>query len=455
MLPAAALYARGGVWIGNLMTRMLSETMVGALLAVSCFVLPVASSGSPARQSEEPSSRHCTSPGSGQQPAGSKDLPAAIEACRKLLEQTPHNEKAELMLAELYRQVHNEEEARRILTEARRDHPQSAAAFSVSGRLEMDAQAFDTAIEEFQAALKIDPKDMDVRNQLASAYVRKGDSARALQEVSEVLRVDAENGLALFMRAGIYAGSDENEKAIADVKKVLDQRPHYQPARVLYAKLLVRTKRCDKAASALQPLGAPQELDSDGLFLLANAYECAGDKDAANGARAQFEKASRADHEQAEKRVQSLHLVEQANELAVRNQFPAAQELLRQALEKNAENGFAYSQQAKIYFSMKETTQAREAIHKALNIQPYQPDFLFVYGVIEAAEGNTDAALHAFEQVTTVNPKEADAYFEIGKIWIVKNQREKALNAFRKAAELAPDDPDYRQAVVEASSARQ
>ena len=49
---------------------------------------------------------------------------------------------------------------------------------------------------------------------------------------------------------------------------------------------------------------------------------------------------------------------------------------MRQALEKNPENAFAYSQQAKIYFSMKQPQQARAAITKALQLQPYQPDFL-------------------------------------------------------------------------------
>jgi len=139
----------------------------------------------------------------------------------------------------------------------------------------------------------------------------------------------------------------------------------------------------------------------------------------------------------------------------MRNDFPAAMELLRQALEKNPENGFAYSQQAKIYFSTKRLAQAREAIATALRIQPYQPDFLFVHGVIEAADGNLEEAQRSFEEVTSVNPKEADAYFEIGKLWIRRNNHQRALEKFRKAAELSPDDSDYRQAVQELSGSVQ
>jgi tetratricopeptide (TPR) repeat protein len=183
------------------------------------------------------------------------------------------------------------------------------------------------------------------------------------------------------------------------------------------------------------------------LFLLASAYDCAGKKELADQVRAEFEEVSRREHETAENRVQSLHLVEQANELAMQNKFPEAQELLKQALQKNSENAFAYSQQAKIYFSMRQSRQAGEAIDKALKFQPYQPDFLFVRAVIDASGENFDAALKAFQLVTYVNPEEADAYFEIGKIWMQKNDRAQALAAFRKAAELAPDDNDYREAL--------
>jgi len=114
-------------------------------------------------------------------------------------------------------------------------------------------------------------------------------------------------------------------------------------------------------------------------------------------------------------------------------------------------NGFAYSQRAKIYFSAGEPGEARQSIQRALAIQPYQPDFLYVSGVIAAQDGKQEEALAAFEKVTQINPKEADAYFEIGRIWLQRKDRAKALAAFRRASELDPDEADYKRAVREAS----
>lgn len=380
-------------------------------------------------------------------------LAEAILVYREALELQPGNEQIQLALADAYRRVHNDDEAQKTLQAARRQHPRSVAVLSAIGALEMDAQAYDAAIEALRVASKIAPANPDVRNLLATAYLQNGDVQQALREFDRVLLQAPSNGLARFMRAGMYSDSGENEKALVDAGKVLAARPDYLPGRILYAKVLVRMKDCQRAAEVLSPSAGTPKLDGEDLFLLASAYDCAGKMELADRVRTEFELVSRLEHEAAENHVQSLHLVEQANALALQNKFREAQELLEQALQKNPENAFAYSQQAKIYFSMRQPRQAGEAIDKALKFQPYQPDFLFVRGVIDASEKNFDAALNAFQLVTYVNPGEADAYFEIGKIWMQKNDCTRALAAFRKATELAPDDNDYRQALRSATDA--
>ncbi|MDP9338195.1 MAG: tetratricopeptide repeat protein [Acidobacteriota bacterium] len=380
-------------------------------------------------------------------------LPEAIEVYQKALRRQPGNEGIELSLADLYRRVRNDEAARTILQTARRQHPRSIPVLRAIGILEMDTLDYDASVAAFRAALDIAPSSLELKNLLATAYTRKGDAPAALRELDAVLSHNPADGLARFLRAGIYADAGENERALLDAEKVVTAKPEYEPGRTLYAKILVRLAKCQRAAEVLRPAERQRALDADALFLLSNAYDCAGQKDLASQVRAEFETISRAEHETSENRVQSLHLVEQANQLAMQNKLSEAQDLLRQALEKNPGNAFAYSQLAKIYFSMRDAQQARAFIDKALEIQPYQPDFLFVRGVIEAGEKNFEAALASFNAVTLINPKEADAYYEIGKIWMRKNDRSRALAAFRKASELAPEDADYRQALSSASEA--
>jgi Flp pilus assembly protein TadD len=378
--------------------------------------------------------------------------PEAIEQYRRALALSPRNEAAELGLSEAYRGVHNYEEARAILNRARHQHPKSVAILAALGSLEIEAESFDAAIEALRFALALAPNDVKLRNLLGTAYLSKGESASALAQFEKVLARDPANQLAHYSRTQMFADTDQSEKALRDAEKVVEARPEYLPGRTLLAKILVRLKQCARAAEVLRPATNPPALDTQSLFLLGNAYECAGQTELAASARSEFAAASQADRKRSEDEAQSKHLVEQANDLARQNRFSEALALLNQALEKNPKNGFAYSQQAKIYFSMHRPEEARQAIQRALAVQPYQPDFLYVLGVIAAQQGKQDEALAAFEKVTQINPKEADSFFEIGKIRLQKGDREGARAAFRKASELDPSDADYKRAFAGTSA---
>jgi tetratricopeptide (TPR) repeat protein len=375
-------------------------------------------------------------------------FPEAIEMYRRALALAPRNEHAEIGLSDAYRGVHNYEEARSILVTARGEHPKSVAILGALGSLEIEAESYDAAIEALRAAVALAPDDTRLRNLLGTAYLSKGDLPSASVEFQNVLARDPANQLAHYSRAQIFADTDQNEKALADAERVVAAKPDYLPGRVLLAKVLVRLKRCARAVEVLRPATNPPVLETQSLFLLGNAYECAGQAELAAGVREEFASASQQDRRRAENETQSKHLVERANELARENKFTESLEMLEQALEKNPQNGFAYSQRAKIYFSMRELPKASESIGKALAIQPYQPDFLYVVGVIAAQEGKQEEALAAFEKAVQVNPKEADAYYEIGRIRMQKKDRMRALAAFRKAVELAPGDTEYKSALA-------
>jgi tetratricopeptide (TPR) repeat protein len=421
----------------------------GLLLALWLFVVFPVAFGKP--QSLESKQNDLAQPRS---LAASQQFPAAIAAYHQFLTAHPRDEAAELELAACYRKVHNEDEARSLLQQARRQHPRSAAVAKALGNFEIEAQSYDAAIAALKSAVALAPSDLEARNFLGSAYQSKSDSALALPQFDYVLARDPQNGLALFFRAQIHADAGDDPKALTDAEKLLTLRPDYLPARVLLAKVLIRLKRCARAAETLRPAQNPPQLDTQALFLLANAYDCAGDTNSAKSVRDEFAVASQADRTRAENETQSKHLTERAGDLARQNHFREALNLLQQALEKNSQNAFAYSQQAKIFFSMHQLAEARQAIDRALALQPYQPDFLYVSGILFAAEGKLDEALAAFERVTQVNPKEADAFFEIGKIHLQQNNRSAAVEAFGKAVALDPTEPEYQRALMAARPRR-
>jgi tetratricopeptide (TPR) repeat protein len=172
----------------------------------------------------------------------------------------------------------------------------------------------------------------------------------------------------------------------------------------------------------------------------------------ADKAAADFEAASQKERSAKENEVQADHLVKQADEAAVKNDLAGALGLLQQALAKDPNNGAAYSMLAKLYYSQGEIEKASEAIAKALDLGPHQPDFLYVHGKILEKQGRLDDALASFTQTTLINPQESDAYFEIGVIYQQRKDLPRAVAAYKKAVEISPQDPDYRRALASVSS---
>lgn len=383
---------------------------------------------------------------------------AAIASYDEALRVSPHNLAAEIGLAQAYRGVHNYAEAKQILERARAEHAQSAKPLAALGDLEIELQTYDAAIAHLRASLALAPSDIESRNRLAVAYQAKGDLDGALAQIAKVLARDPKNALAYYMRAKIYSDRNRDAAALPDALKVVELQPRNSRGRLLLGKILLRApqgeaaeqteERCRRAIATLEPLLEMSPEDSETLFLLSRAYECAGAPEQAQKTLAAFEASSKNDRETKENQTQAKHLVQQANELALKNDFAGSLDLLQQAIAKDATYGAAYSQLAKLYYSAGDIEKASEAISQALERDAYQPDFLYVQGKIFEKQGKLEEALGAFERTTIVDPKESDAFFEMGAIYEQRGERERALAAYKKAAALSPDDPEYQRALA-------
>jgi tetratricopeptide (TPR) repeat protein len=381
----------------------------------------------------------------------------AVAAYHAALKVSPRDLEAEMGLAQAYRGVHNYDESRSTLERAHQEHPRKAAPLALLGDLDIELQRYDDAIANLAAAVALAPEDISTRNRLAAAYRSKGEEANSLAQVAKILARDPNNALAYYTRAQIYSARNDDALALPDAQKIVALQPHNVRGRVLLATILLRApagipvteieRRCEEAAAALEPAHSEVASDSETLFLLSRAYRCAGRDADAQSVLTEFEKVSQDERTTKENQTQAKHLVQQANDLALKNDFAGSLDLLRQAITVDRTYGAAYSQLAKLYYSSGEIDKASDAIGSALARDPYQPDYLYVEGKILEKQGKLDEALAAFQKTTLVNPKESDAFFEMGAIYEQHGEKEKAIAAYKQAVELSPDDSDYRRAL--------
>src|SRR5271156_2984316 len=316
--------------------------------------------------------------------AGGRYAEAIADYC-EALRIAPRNVDVQIGLAQAFRAVHNFDAATQILEQARREHPRSAAPLVMLGDLDIELQTYDAAIAHLTAALAIEPANLDTRNRLAVAYKAKGgaaDVAAALEQIAKVLALDPKNALALYTRAEIYADQNRDGLALPDAEKVVELQPQNPRGRALLGKILVRAPagaapeeikaRCGRAVAALEPLTSGAEdgaaspvaepADSETLFLLSRAYRCAGQDEKAATTLEEFEKSSQSDRTTKENQTQAKHLVQQADELAMKNDFAGSLAVLQQAIAMDATYPAAYSQLAKLYYSSGEIEKASDAI---------------------------------------------------------------------------------------------
>jgi tetratricopeptide (TPR) repeat protein len=387
----------------------------------------------------------------------------AIASYTEALRISPRDLKGEIGLAQAYRGVHNYAEAKQILEQSRAEHLHSPKPLAALGDLDIELQTYDAAIAHLRSALVLAPTDVESRNRLAVAYEAKGDSDNALTQIATVLTRDPKSALAYYTRAKIYSDRNQEGAALPEAIRSVKLQPGNPRARLLLGKILLRASqgetseqtkdRCQRAVATLEPLLEMSTQDSETLFLLARAYNCAGSSEQAQKMLSEFEKSSKNDREIKENQTQAKHLVQQANDLALKNDFAGSLDLLQQAIAKDSTYGAAYSQLAKLYYSAGDTERASQAISQALERDPYQPDFLYVQGKILEKQGKPDEALAVLQRTTMVNPKESDAFFEMGAIYEQRGDRTNALAAYKKAAALSPDEPDYQRALSNLSGA--
>ncbi|MGC1798700.1 MAG: tetratricopeptide repeat protein, partial [Candidatus Acidiferrales bacterium] len=418
--------------------RVAFRLVVFALLSV-CAVSPSFARAQNHAQQPPPSSERAEALiAQGRAEAAAGKFPDAIASYQESLRLAPRNLQAEIAVAQAYRGVRNFDEAKRILEQAHREHSRSAAPLAALGDLDIQLQTYDAAIAHLNAALALDPADVDACNRLAVAYKAKGDATSALAQIAKILARDPKNALAHYTRADIYSDQNQDALALADVEKVVELQPENPLGRTLLAKILVRPpetpapgeikERCARAVDALAPLAqsaSPSQPppDSETLFLLSRAYRCAGQDDQAQEALAAFEKSSQGDRTTNENKIQAKHLVQQADELAMKNDFAGSLDLLNQAIALDPTYAATYSQLAKLYYSAGEIAKASDAITQALAREPYHPEYLYVQGKILEKQSELDGALAAFQQSTLVNPKESDAFFEMGAIYQRRGDR--------------------------------
>jgi cytochrome c-type biogenesis protein CcmH/NrfG len=158
------------------------------------------------------------------QPAAAAKPAAVAEATS-----SPAGMKADSVTPEQLRQM-ADKTAEPILAELK-SKPNDAALLAKAGDVYYDAQQFPEAVKYYESALKLDPKNSNIRSDMGTAYYYLGDADRAIAELNTSLGYSPEHAQTLLNLGLIkWQAKMDINGAVAAWQKLLDTNPNFPQA---------------------------------------------------------------------------------------------------------------------------------------------------------------------------------------------------------------------------------
>jgi tetratricopeptide (TPR) repeat protein len=114
--------------------------------------------------------------------------------------------------------------------EAVRLNPKHANAFSNRGVAYAGKQDYDRAIQSYDEAIRLNPNHADAFSNRGVAYARKGDYDRAIQSYDEAIHLNPNHAHALFDRGNAYRRKKDYDRAIEDYNEAIRVNPNHANA---------------------------------------------------------------------------------------------------------------------------------------------------------------------------------------------------------------------------------
>jgi tetratricopeptide (TPR) repeat protein len=217
-------------------------------------------------------------------------LREAEEALRELVEKTPEDGDAQLMLAELYFREGNATAALPHAQKSAGLNPKLPRAHFLLAEVLDDLNRPAEMVEPLHDALELDPENYAANLNLSYAYSEAGEPARSRHHAEWCLAknpkdVSARRFLALALR-----DQGETDKALAEIERALETDPNDLEARLVEAELLLFQRQAEEAFRRLEPFGKTYADDRRVAALLARAAAAAGLSQQAEEYRKQVQK---------------------------------------------------------------------------------------------------------------------------------------------------------------------
>lgn len=278
-------------------------------------------------------------------------------------------------------------------TRAVTDAPDFAPAWTARGAVRIGLSQLDTAMEDLNKGVSLDPKSDEALRARAAGYMAGLRYAQAEADLNAAIQIDPQDASSRNARGELQALLKRNERALQDLDEAIRLAPNYAIAH--YNRGAV--------------LGSEQKMES---------------------ALREYDTALRLDP------ALTLALNNRANLLARTQQYDKALKDLDEAIRLDAEFAAAFNNRGEVYRAMGKSERAIQDFDEAIKHRPTYANAYINRAAALQQEGKVDLAFKDLEFAVKLVPANANIYASRGSAYARLSLPAKACQDWKKACEL-------------------
>ena len=302
------------------------------------------------------------------------------------------------------------------------------------------------ALEYWNKALQINPKQPNVYKSMALSYMKKGQFDDAVAEFKKALDIQPELADVYVNIGHSLMMSGRPDEAVEALQKEIQISPNADFAYFLLGQAHLQQKEYQKAQENYEAAIKINPKYSNAYYGLASACAKLGDRDKAKEYSESFKKLKAEERKHLKgRKIEYDDFVETQKSAAItyinvgrmyreNGKLTKAEELLKQAAGLDPRNVVCFLELATLYQLSKQPSKTLQMYKKISEIQPEYPVSYLVIGILSAHLKRFDESEEAFRKLITLAPKKSDGYRELARLYLKTGEN---LPQARQLAEKA------------------
>lgn len=377
-----------------------------------------------------------------------REYKAAREVATKVLELSPKQEDAAILLADSGDTSNAISDIRGILDELTKKNGDQAGYHVARGVLEARQGNDPAAEQQFQEALRLDPKSSGALTAMATLNWKRKDLTAAETAYRAAAELEPPRYAATIRYADFLIATNNLDRARDVLQKLNERSPSYLPPRVILMKLACSAKQDEACISRVQNVLSQDPINFDALLISGNISLEKNDPTAAIRSFDQALKLSGQSPQLLYSLARAYLMVARTvDAVNARKYVDSAEGLLTSALQLAPTFDQAALLLADLKIRKGSGASAVDLLTPLIARQP-GPEAYNLLAAAYLSQQNTDSALEVYQRMAGLFPRNPLPHQAMGAIYVAKGQAAEARQSFEKSLLVSPDFGPATEALV-------